>query len=360
MELREALEGAFKQAEDSTTDSTPAPAPEATATTPAPTADVPAKESAPSLPAEGRDEKGRFKPKAEAKPAETAATPPPSPGAESKTETPKPAETTPTPRPPSSWKPAAREKWGALPPEVQSEVVRLEHEARRTAGEAKEAAHLATAFNETVRPYLPLIQAEGGEPLKAIGSLLQTAAALRTAPPAHKARLVADMVRTFGVPIDALDAALAGEVPQAQAQQPYKDPRVDALLAQMQASQASQAEATRAKAAAEVEAAAQELEFLEDVRQDVADLMELAAKRGVALSLKDAYGRAVAMNPELAGVLKQREASRAAAAANAATAKAKAASSSVRSTPASVSADNGPGDSIRAHLEAAFAARSAR
>lgn len=368
MEIREALSAAMDAAE--TTTETAAPVTEAQTTTPAPVADVPpaSTAAAPSVASEGRDEKGRFKPKtasatpAPAKAEESASPPPAAPEkAETATEAPKPAEVTPTLKAPQSWKPAAREKWAALPPETQAEVWRREKEVAHVLQESAVARKTATEFEETIRPYVPLFQAEGAAPIKAIGNMLQTVAALARGAPAQKAAVVAQLIKAYSVDIGALDSVLSGEA-QATPHTPaeYRDPRVDILMQQLQAQQRNQTQAVQQKAAQEVEAAKGELEFLDDVREDMADLIEVASRRGVELSLKDAYTRAVAMNGELSAILEQRKAAQAAETANAATQRAKAASSSVRSSPAPVSRNDGPGDDIRSHLEAAFAAQSRR
>lgn len=368
MEIREALTKAMDAAD---TTETAAPVTEAQTTTPAPVADVPpvTTAAAPSVASEGRDEKGRFKPKtasatpAPAKAEESASPPPAAPEkAETATEAPKPAEVTPTLKAPQSWKPAAREKWASLPPETQAEVWRREKEVAHVLQETATARKVATEFEETIKPYVPLFQAEGAAPIKAIGNMLQTVAALARGAPQQKAAVVAQLIKAYGVDIQALDSVLSGEAPAATPHAPaeYRDPRVDTLLQQLQATQRQQAMAVQQKAAQEVEAAKGELEFLDDVREDMADLIEVASRRGVELSLKDAYTRAVAMNSELSAILEQRKAAQAAETANAATQRAKAASSSVRSSPAPVSRNDGPGDGIREHLEAAWAAQSRR
>lgn len=47
-------------------------------------------------------------------------------------------------------------------------------------------------------------------------------------------------------------------------------------------------------------------EFYRDVREDMADLLDLAAKRGYEMTLKDAYDRACAARPDIAGVIAAR------------------------------------------------------
>ena len=48
-------------------------------------------------------------------------------------------------------------------------------------------------------------------------------------------------------------------------------------------------------------------EFFADVKQDMADMFDLATKRGQKISLQDAYDKAVAINPQISGVLNKRQ-----------------------------------------------------
>jgi hypothetical protein len=108
-----------------------------------------------------------------------------------------------------------------------------------------------------------------------------------------------------------------------------------------------------------VEAFTSTAEFMDDVREDVADMMELASRRGVALTLEDAYNRACKLHPEVSQVLQQREAAKAANALQASTQRARAASSSVRSQP-TAAAPAATDDSIRGSLLASIAATQRR
>ncbi len=132
-DLRADLNAAFDAAEASTPDpapSTPEVAPEGASQPPAPSE---AAQPSPPEPGEtaqearARDEKGRFAPKGPEAPA-------PAIGAPAKPQA--PAEVAPTPpvesiKPPQSWKPGIREKFAALPPEVQQEVIRREREVEQ-------------------------------------------------------------------------------------------------------------------------------------------------------------------------------------------------------------------------------------
>ncbi len=304
-----------------------------------------------------RDDSGRFAKGAKAEATQTpkpiATTPPdttqpPKEGAATVTEPPAPGVTTPTPAPemkaPQSWKPTAREHFAKLPAEVQKEVTRIEYETRAALKEASESKKFHQSFQQTIAPFMGMIQAEGGEPLRAVQGLMQTAAALRTAPAQHKAKMVADIVRTFGIPVEMLAQALDGPASNGAAQpsqgQPpaYQDPRVDQLIAHIQQTNQQRQVSEAKRNQTEVEKFASANEFFEDVREDMADLIDIAKGRGVELSLDDAYARAVRANPETWKAMQQREQAKAAENANASTQRAKAASVSVKSQPAGVAA----------------------
>lgn len=269
---------------------------------------------------------------------------------------------------PQSWRPEAREKWGTLPPEVQNEAIRLDREVRQTLQESAEAKKSWSAFQQTVGPYEALIRAEGGEPLKAVGSLLQTAAALRTAPPAHKARLVANIIQQYGVPVETLAEVLTGQAATAPAQGATQAPALDpeALLQQaeqrvFQRIQQQRAQSVEAKARADTEAFINsgEAEFLEDVRPLMANLLDAAGRSGIALTLKDAYDRACLLSPDVSKVMEQRKAAQTATVTQAATQRAQNAASSVKTHPTAppVAAES---TDLRALLERNFSKAQGR
>jgi hypothetical protein len=57
----------------------------------------------------------------------------------------------------------------------------------------------------------------------------------------------------------------------------------------------------------EVEQFLSQVEFGSDVREDMADVLEMAAKRGQSLTLQQAYERAVAINDNVRSALSQRQ-----------------------------------------------------
>jgi hypothetical protein len=377
-EIREALNSAYESL-SAETDSTPAPeaapAVEASATvTDTPVVETNSTEAVVATGERARDASGKFA-KAETpsstteKPAAVASaqtgpgdSPPIVAGAvTSPPVEPQPAQ--PEIKAPQSWKATVREKWSTVPAEVQQEVARREREISVAMQEASEARKFHEQFRATVAPYEMMLRAEGADPIRATASLFQTAAALRTAPPAHKAELIANMVKTYGVPLEALAAAIDGQ-PQAErhqaAGQQFQDPRVDQLLAQLQQQAQQRQQQALQQTQHTVEQFKAQAEFIDDVRDEMADLIEVATKRGREMSLQQAYDLACKAHPEISEVLRRREAARLTANAQASTQRSKAAASSVRSHPTSGNGAQSSDDSIRASLEAAYAQLSGR
>lgn len=309
----------------------------------------------PGAPQEGAEEPGEgAEPKEEGEPE-------PPPAAEGEPE-PK-ADPAPELRAPQSWKPSVREHWGKLPPDVQQEVLRREREIGRSLQETADARQFREGFQRAIQPYEGMLRGEGKEPLAAVGELLQVSQALRTAPPVHKAQLVASMIQTFGVPVEAIANALDGVPQQGQpqaAQQPPHDPRFDQFLASLEQQKAAQARAQQEEMATELSRFAEGKEFFEDLKPYMADILDVAARRGVSLSLEDAYTRAVQMHPDVSAVVKQREAAQAATATTAATQRSRNAATSVKSTPAKAPTGTEEPDDWRGAIAQAEAQLSGR
>jgi hypothetical protein len=187
---------------------------------------------------------------------------------------------------------------------------------------------------------------------------MELSSKLRFGTQPEKAALAAQIIRNYGVDVNALADALDGRPVQQgqqqgqQAQQMMTDPRVDQLLAQLQGLTQSRQEAVQQKALGEVESFGSDKEFFADVREDMADILEVAARRNIDLSLEQAYERACKMQPDIAKVLEAREAAQRAGTGRRSTQQARAAASSVRGSPGS-----GPSpqpDNLRGAIEAAI------
>lgn len=254
---------------------------------------------------------------------------------------------------PQSWKPGAREAWGALPSQVREEIHRRERDTARLAQESATHKDVFGAIQRLQTQFSPALQAEGVDALTASANLMQLASRLRFGTPVEKAQLAAQIIQNYGVDVTALAAALDGARMPANLQSPMMaDPRVDKLLAEIESAKRERAASIEQRALSDVSAFGENKEFFEDVREDMADLLELSARRGVDLSLDQAYQRACAMSPDIAKVLAAREAAASAGNASTSIQRSKSAASSVRGTPASASTP-APRD-LRGDIEAAI------
>lgn len=344
-------------------------------------------EAAPEKPAAaGRDEAGRFTKKAVEAPAPKAVDAPKAAAKPVAPVTPaaplqgdvKPAVAPAQAQPPEmkapqSWRGPAKETWAQLPEAARVEVLRREKEIARELANVGEERKVAQAFKQAVAPYEAMIRAEGSTPERAVGNLLQTAMALRTAPPAHKAQLVASLISDFGVPLDGLVAALQGQPVAHQPQQaaPMVDPgtiaqQVEQRLMQQLAAQREQV--LLQKATQETESfldgravhGPDGTDYSEDIRESMADIIERATRRGSTITLERAYSMAAREHPEVSKVLERQERAASAAQAQASTQRARAAAVSVRSSPGTKPVVKGDASDLRGTLEAAFDAFSGR
>jgi hypothetical protein len=292
-----------------------------------------------------RDPKGRFAKGGTAAPtatgSKTAAVPATGVGTPPVSTTPAPVATQ-TPaqppatdiRPPQSWKPQAREKWSALPREVQEESIRIDREVRQVMQETAPLRKMADEFRQVVSPYEGLIRAQGVEPMQAIGGALQTFAALFTGAPQHKAQVLANLFDRSGIPIELLAEAIDGKLKQApQGLDPnrLREEIKRDLFRDLQAQRSSYQEQ---QLRSELDAFANEgHEFFDNESVQARMTSILNADRNV--SLKDAYEQACWSVGDVRKVLQQRESAKAAETAQAATRRTMAAASSVKSQPAS-------------------------
>ena len=374
--MRDALEAAFEEAEKTPSAAAPEPVAEVIDTDPAPAdapaADAPEANQDLNALAEGnkderpRDENGKFKAKeapAAEQPAQELQDQGMQPGPKSG---PKPQGD----RAPQAWRPEVREHWAQLPEPVRAEIARRESEHARFIQESSEARKTAETLMKTIAPYEAFIRAENSNPIQAIDNLMSTAARLRTGTAPELAQMVAGLVKQFGVGrfgngfIEQLDSALAGQTPVQDPQQAAIEQvlnqrlaPVQQMLTQFQQAQLAQQQAAQQSAQNEVADFLSKAEFGEDVREDMADLMETATRRGQNLSLADAYKKACLMNDNVRAVIAQRVRAQGAQQGTQAAQKARSAAVQVSGSAPMGALKQDPTD-VRSAIEAAIAASS--
>ena len=250
---------------------------------------------------------------------------------------------------PVSWTPAAREHWGEIPPPARAEILKREQDIARGLQQASGHKRIADEYYRTIAPFQQYIQAANSTPSQAITQLMMTASQLTAGSPTKKAEVVKNIIAEYGVDITMLDNMLAGEpvpddpnAPLLQSIQQELAPIKD-FMGTVQQSQQAQAAEVNEEAATELAAfQTSHSEFYEDLREDMADLMELAANRGRAMTLEQAYTHAANAHPEIGPIMKQRAAAEAGKIDAQAAASKRAAASSIRG-----SANSGGGEGVQ-------------
>jgi len=226
---------------------------------------------------------------------------------------PKPAES----RAPVSWKPEEREHWSTIKPEVQATIARRELEVQQVLSATTEARKTSDEFHRITQPYEAMFRAENATAMQAVDAVLKTAAALRVAPPGHKASLIAEMIVNFGIPLDLLDKTLSAKLQQQRPPSAEVDPLVGLLdnklkpmldfMEQFKQGQQAQTAKTQEELSAEWTKFASENEFAADVQMDIAALLEAYSNQGRKISLQDAYRMATMAHPTISELVRKRE-----------------------------------------------------
>lgn len=205
----------------------------------------------------------------------------------------------------------SREVWKNTPKAVQEQIHKREVEIASAMQGTSEARKTHQAINQLASSYAPILAAEGADtPMAAIETMFQTVAQLRVGSPQQKAQKMAQLISDYGVDINTLDAALAGVDPQQQdpnyGVQQAIDAKLNPIIQHFEAQQQQQRDAAQQGVNTQVKKFADNAEFINEVRMDMADLLDLASMQSREMTIEDAYAKAVAMRPELQKILNDR------------------------------------------------------
>lgn len=291
-ELREAFEAAFDEAEKEGGSNIEAEEP---------------KEALKPEPTEEPSEEPKEEPKEE-EPKEEPKEPPADPKALEELAA-KPAKT----NVPASWGAGAKETWGKVPEAAQKEILKREVEVNNALKQSAGARRAVETLNRTMEPYKQSLIAAGvQDPFQAIDTLFRTEATLRNGTAIEKSQMIARMINQYSVDLQTLDSILAGnqvdpETSKFEQMLNEKLAPVNQLLSQQSQFAQQQQYEMQTNAAQSIEQFSQQAEFLSDVRNDMADLLDMAAARGQEMSLQEAYDKACALHPEVSKVLASRQ-----------------------------------------------------
>lgn len=218
---------------------------------------------------------------------------------------------------PVTWKGAAKKDWPNLSLEVRQEIIRRERQIDLTLTQTADQRKYADVMYQTIAPYEIHLKAEGANHVQAVDHLMRMAHVLRAGTPQAKAKMLAGMFFDHAVDLQLLDTYITARL---EGKQPEHDPllaTLDAKLAPITQFMQEMANVRQRGAEQTQTSAAQTInellddpdigDMLEDVRQDMADLLDLATKRGKILPLRDAAVRAIMAHPEHSVTYNQRQ-----------------------------------------------------
>jgi len=327
--------------------------------------------------AQPRDDKGKFAPKDGAAPVEAAAPPTETPETAEPADNEPPKEAT---RVPPSLPAAVKAKWATLEPDVQQAISKLEESVQTSKAEWGKKAERLNRYEEIIAPHRDAWAVQGLDDQQALTRLVAAEQVLRTNAPQGIVYLaqtygvdLRQLVQTTGAPAPGAQPAYPGQAAPTQALSPELQPLLEKLQTleqqvQQQTQSASAASLATVKAQIAEFSSKPENLYFENVREDVAKILET----GQADTLEDAYQKAIWASPEIRPLLLSAETARAAKAAEDARVKAEAdarakataaqhASGSVTGAPSPGAVAPRPGSSgnLRADLQAAIQEHSA-
>lgn len=261
-----------------------------------------------------------------------------------------------TGRAPVSWTPEAREAWSKVPKEARAEIARREKEITDAMGQTASARRFAQEWSDLTKPYEGLMAAQGATPYTGVKRLLEIGAGLSMGNQEQRANIVTNLIKQYQVDLNTLDAMLSGDHQPDPMQQigSLIDERLAPIQQRYSQEDQRRQQQSQQQAMQELSEFKKDKPFYDDVRMDMADIMEIAAKRGEQLSLGDAYERACAMNPKVSKVVQQRKAAEEAKRRKKEAESKRAASSSVRTSSATGGSAPGEAGSLTEALAAAW------
>ena len=216
-------------------------------------------------------------------------------------------------KPPVGLSLEAREVWNDVPDAVKADIARRERDYEAGIEKHRVATQRVSAMDRSLQPYQQYLQMNGGAG-EALQGLLQTGSSLQMGSPTQKAQVVANLIKQFGVDIKSLDSMLVGEAPTAESQQQNQmeqmlNQRLGPMQQQLEGYQQreqQQQQQAQGQVAQEVSNFGANNEFYNDVRADMADLLDMASNRQREMSMQEAYNLACANHPQISKIMSGR------------------------------------------------------
>lgn len=199
---------------------------------------------------------------------------------------------------PTSWKGPLQTKFAALDPEVKAEIHRRENDFHKGLNELKPLANVGKLLHAEIAPYAAMIAEYKLSPQQVIRDLFQTASTLRGGTQAQKIAVMRGLAKEYSIDLNSVVPTEHELAAAAAAPQP--DPEVPVLRQQLQATQDQikqfrETQLAEMKAETDAFAQAPGHEHFEEVKAEMAALLE----SGTAKSLQEAYDNAIWAKPSV-------------------------------------------------------------
>ena len=214
-----------------------------------------------------------------------------------------------------TWSAKGKASFSKLPKHIQDEIIKREADIGKGISMYKQAANYGRTLGEAIKPYEAMIRSENSDPIKTVQNLLNTAYRLRSGTPQQRGQLVMQIAQEYGADLSQYSSANAEntENQEIPALQQYLNPIQEKLnnLEQVYASQQQAAQQqTQQEALTSIGSFQNQVDekgnirnvHFDDVRNDMADLIENAERQGRQLSLEEAYETACWANPQIRNV----------------------------------------------------------
>lgn len=198
---------------------------------------------------------------------------------------------------PNSWSAAAKAAWTNADPVLKAEIAKREADVHKEFTKQDGERNLGRQFKQVIDPYIALINADGGNPVKGFQNYLETARILRTGDPQTKAQLVRQMCQQFNIQLEQVQNA-----PQVDIQQQQAYTRAQQLA---QENQRLQAQIQEAPLLSQIEAFA--ADPAHEHYEAVKPVMAAFLQSGQATTLQEAYDQAIWARPDIRSTLIARE-----------------------------------------------------
>jgi hypothetical protein len=244
-----------------------------------------------------------------------------------------------------------RENWKNLDSQTKDEFRRYEQRIGGMAQKYAQDARRAHQMDKVMKPYAQLMQMNGG-PQNILPGLLQTGAALQTGNEIERARTVAGLISQFGVNPAQVADFLDNKTPEQSGKSKIDElfnerlAPIQQQLAQFQQREQQFQQQGQQKVAEDIASFSANHEFFDELREPIADILDIAARNGRQMSLEEAWEQARWQNPEIRKVMLARQS-------QGQVQQRKRASSSIHGTPGGEGSSAALGD-LRSTLEQAF------